>query len=153
MRSRNQGPGGAPLVSTARLRRSAQPAEGFPALRAPFNRRRLNRRGSTDVGEQVDTEAALLVERGDRTHLLRAQLEVEDIDVLGHTLGAGRLRKDDHPLLHLPAQHHLRRRLPVRGRGSEHRRVIERTRAILAERRPASTAMHCSAQKSRSTRR
>src|SRR5699024_8313497 len=37
---------------------------GVSALRTPFNRRRLNRRGSTDVGEQVDTEAALLVERG-----------------------------------------------------------------------------------------
>src|SRR5690242_7332753 len=55
-----------------------------------------------------------LLHRVDRGDLGVGEFEVEDVEVLFQALAADRLREDDEPLLQVPAQHGLRRRLVVR---------------------------------------
>ena len=62
----------------------------------------------------VEERAATGVERGDGDHLVVAQREVEDVEVLFHAIAVRALRDTDHTALQQPAQHDLGDRLAVR---------------------------------------
>ena len=53
------------------------------------------------------------------------ELEAEDVEVLGDPRRRDRLRDHLAALLEVPAQHHLRRRLAVRGGDLADHRVLE----------------------------
>ena len=63
----------------------------------------------------VEEQRRAGVHRGDAGHLVVGQLEVEDVDVLAHPLGADGLRDDDDVALDEPAQDDLGDGLAVRG--------------------------------------
>src|SRR4051812_661246 len=67
-------------------------------------------------GDGFGLRAAALVgiEGVDGGDLVAGEGEVEDVEVLGDAVRLGRLRDDRAALLQVPAQHHLRRRLPAR---------------------------------------
>ena len=67
------------------------------------------------VGVGSDPAVGAAVKRVDRGDLLVGELEVEDVEVLGHPLGLGGLGDRDDPVLHVPAQDHLRDGLVVAG--------------------------------------
>src|SRR3954454_13231849 len=66
-----------------------------PAAVEPLDHRRVG---------VIEEQGAARVEIGDAAHLLVAELEVEDIDVLAHPLGAHRLRNHDDLALDQPAE-------------------------------------------------
>lgn len=57
----------------------------------------------------VDEETVFLVQQGYDRHVIRIQLEVENIQVLGHTFLPGAFRKDDDTALYQPPQGYLTR--------------------------------------------
>jgi hypothetical protein len=76
------------------------------------------------------------VEGCDLLHLLVGELEVEDVQVLGHPLGPHRLRDHDDLALGEPAQHDLADGLAVRGADLGERGVGEQVVLALGERPP-----------------
>ena len=84
----------------------------------------------------VEEQRGSCVQRGDAAHLVVGELEVEDVDVLGHALGADRLRDDDDVALDEPAQHDLRDGLAVRRADLAQCGVGEQVVAALGERSP-----------------
>src|SRR3954453_3806691 len=75
-----------------------------------------------DVG-RLGAAADAGVECVDRREFVAAELEVENVEVLGDALGAHRLRDCRAALLDVPAQHHLRGCLSVRLADAEDGRV------------------------------
>src|SRR4051794_37824339 len=67
------------------------------------------RRSGTVHGLGIRADPAGTVECGQDRHLVRAEFEVEDREVLADALGAHRLRDCDDTELQMPAQYHLRR--------------------------------------------
>ena len=74
--------------------------------------------------------------RGDAGHLVVGELEVEDVDVLAHPLGADGLGDDDDVALDEPAQDDLGDGLAVRGADLAEDRVGEDVVLALGERAP-----------------
>ena len=64
----------------------------------------------------VEEQALARVEAGDRPHALAGELEVEDVQVLGHPIRPDRLGDYDGVALDEPAQDHLADGLAVGGR-------------------------------------
>src|SRR6202012_3818628 len=92
-------------------------------------------RSDAPVGVAVRGDAAgcAVIETLDRRDLLVGQIEVEDVEVLGHPLRPGGLRDRDDAALHVPAQDDLRDALAVLAGDRRDRRVAERC-AVVAER-------------------
>src|SRR3954470_19049368 len=84
----------------------------------------------------VEEQRLARVEAGDASHLVVGELEVEDVDVLGHPVGTDRLGDDDDVALGEPAQDDLGDRLPVRGADLAQRRIGEEVVLALGERAP-----------------
>src|SRR5690349_135179 len=74
---------------------------------------------------RVGADPVALVERADGAHLLVVELEAEDVEVLGDSLGRHRLRDHDVAELEVPADHHLTRGLAVPLRDLDDRGVVE----------------------------
>mmetsp|Transcript_27930 Transcript_27930/g.91091 ORF Transcript_27930/g.91091 Transcript_27930/m.91091 type:complete len:228 (+) Transcript_27930:100-783(+) len=95
-------------------------------IRSPpssWQRRRVELPPLLPLGEEP------LVERVERRHLLRRELEAEDVHILRHPLGSDRLWERHVPVLHGPAHQNLRSRDAVpRGRRLQ-RGVVEAERA------------------------
>src|SRR5919199_4926440 len=65
--------------------------------------------GDVVEGVRVGTGALAAVQAGEGGHVLGAELEVEQREVLLHALAGDRLGEDDVPALHVPPQHDLGR--------------------------------------------
>jgi len=84
----------------------------------------------------VEEEARAGVERGDRGQVVVGELEVEDVEVLGHAVRADRLRDDDDSALDQPAEHDLGDGLAVRLGDRGQHRVREVVVPAFGERAP-----------------
>ena len=84
----------------------------------------------------VRAEAVAGVQGARRPARPRGQLEVEDVDVLPHPLGAHRLGEDDVAQLDVPAQHDLGGRPAVLRRASVGQRRVVQQAAALPDRAP-----------------
>src|SRR3954452_7124535 len=84
----------------------------------------------------VEEQGSSGVHGGDPAHLVVGELEAEDVDVLGHALGAHGFRDDDDVALDEPAQDDLRDRRTVRRADLAQRCVGEQAVAALCERAP-----------------
>ena len=78
----------------------------------------------------VGDVALAAVERGQLGDVLGRELEVEDGEVLALSLGVGRLGDRDQPLLHVPAQHDLRRGAAVVLREAHDHRLLQQPTAL-----------------------
>ena len=85
-----------------------------------------------DLG-RVGAHPAVLVQRVDRDHLVGAELEAEDVEVLRPAVARVRLRDHDVARLQVPAQHDLGGLHSVRRRGILDRRKTEQFVLALAE--------------------
>lgn len=85
----------------------------------------------------VEERAAPGVERGDGGHLVVAQREVEDVEVLLHALAVRALGGADHAALQQPTQHDLGDRLAVRLSDTGEDLVAEEVVSSLRKGRPA----------------
>ena len=85
----------------------------------------------------VKERAALGVERSNGDHLVVAQREVEDVEVLLHAIAVRALRDADHTALQQPAQHDLGDRLAVRLADASEDLVAEEAVSALRKGRPA----------------
>lgn len=74
----------------------------------------------------VDEEAVFLVQQGYGCHVIRIQLEVENIQVLGHTFLPDAFRNDDDTALYQPPQGYLSHRLIVFFADSGKRGIVEK---------------------------
>jgi hypothetical protein len=84
----------------------------------------------------VEEQRAAGVQARDSCHLVLSELEVEDVDVLAHPLGADRLRNHDDVALRQPTQDDLSNGLPMSGADLEEGRVGEDVVLALRERAP-----------------
>src|SRR4051794_6635297 len=84
----------------------------------------------------VEEQGSSGVHGGDPAHLVVGELEAEDVDVLGHALGAHGLRDDDDVALDEPAQDDLCDRRAVRRADLAQCCVGEQVVAALCERAP-----------------
>src|SRR3954447_2159407 len=91
----------------------------------PSGLRDLASEGLERDGVGLRATAAAGIERVDRGHLVRGELEVEDVDVLGDAAGLGGLRDDRAPVLDAPAQHDLGGGLAVRRGDAADHSVLE----------------------------
>ena len=84
----------------------------------------------------VEEETLAGVEAGDLLHVILAQLEIEDVEILLHALHMYGLRYDDHTALDEPAQSYLSRRFAIFLSDTHKDRVGEEIVAALGKRPP-----------------
>lgn len=84
----------------------------------------------------VEEEALACVKCLDTCHIVGGELEIEDVEVLGHAFFVCRFGNDDHPTLQQPAQSHLRNALPLLLANFAKQLVGEETVAAFGQRSP-----------------
>ena len=97
------------------------------------------------VSVRIGTTAQTQIHRVDRGDVVSSKYKVKDVDVLGNSLRAKRLRNGHEPVIHVPTKHHLCRGLALFrskfGNGRVRKRVGRVARGAgasnaAAERRP-----------------
>ena len=73
----------------------------------------------------VEEAANLRIQRNDRVHVFRTQLEIEDVEILDDPLLSNGLRNNDDSPLYKPAQDHLGDAFLVRFGDGEQQFILE----------------------------
>ena len=86
-----------------------------------------------------EERACRRVEGGDRCHIFIREREVENVDILYHTISVCGLRQHNNTALNIPAEHDLSSGLAIFFADIYERFILEQTASALTEGRPRLT--------------